>query len=81
MQIDSDALLEVTAGVKWGAAFSKAFDWADKGATIGTLGGLAVGSVVPGVGSVAGAGIGGTAGTIGGFGAGLVKGIHDTWGQ
>jgi hypothetical protein len=81
MQIDRGALLEVTAGVKWGVAFNKAFDWADKAATVGTLGGLAVGSVVPGVGSVAGAGIGGTAGTFGGFAAGLVKGIHDTWGQ
>jgi hypothetical protein len=81
MQIDRGALLEVTAGVKWGVAFNKAFDWADKAATVGTLGGLAVGSVVPGVGSITGAGIGGTAGTIGGFGAGLATGIYQTWRQ
>lgn len=79
MQIDRAALREVTAGVSWSAAFDKAFDWADKAGTVGTLGGFAVGSVVPGVGSVTAAGVGGTAGTVGGFAAGLAKGIYDTW--
>jgi hypothetical protein len=81
MQIDRDTLELVTAGVKWGAAFDKAFDWADKAGTVGTIGGLAVGSVVPGVGTVAGGTIAGTAGTIGGFAAGLAKGVYDTWRQ
>ena len=81
MQIDREMLAGVSGGVNWRASFDKAFDWADKAATVGTIGGLAVGSVVPGVGTVTGGYVGGTAGTVGSFAAGLAKGIYDTWRQ
>ena len=77
--IDPAVLETVAGGIDWGASFDKAFDWAGKGGTVGTLGGAAVGSVVPGAGTLTGAGVGGLGGTAVGFVGGLAKGVYDTW--
>jgi hypothetical protein len=77
--IDAVSLEDVTGGTDW----NKVWDASKQGAADygigGTLLGAGVGSVVPGVGTLTGAGAGGLAGTVVGGAWGAGRELYNQW--
>jgi hypothetical protein len=76
----NDAQLEnVTGGTDWGKVWDASKQGAADYGIGGTLLGAGVGSVVPGVGTLTGAGAGGLAGTVVGGAWGAGRELYNQW--
>lgn len=77
--LDLGQLDAVTGGIDWGKVWNSGVQDAGTYGVVGTGVGAAMGSVAPGIGTMAGAGAGATIGTGVGFAWGAGRELYSQW--